>query len=54
VSALAGVKDISDGIMEYPGGFALARAVSVVGFKDSGKTRVVEALVGERSPRCSG
>jgi len=25
----------------------LARAVSVVGFKDSGKTRVVEALVGE-------
>lgn len=47
MSVLAGVKDISDGPMEYPGGFALARAVSVVGFKDSGKTRVVEALVGE-------
>ena len=47
MSVLAGVKDISDGSMEYPGGFVLARAVSVVGFKDSGKTRVVEALVGE-------
>jgi molybdopterin-guanine dinucleotide biosynthesis protein B len=41
------VKDISEVSMVYPGGFALARAVSVVGFKDSGKTRVVEALVGE-------
>jgi molybdopterin-guanine dinucleotide biosynthesis protein B len=42
-----GVKDISDGVVVYPGGFALVRAVSVVGFKDSGKTRVVEALVRE-------
>jgi molybdopterin-guanine dinucleotide biosynthesis protein B len=33
--------------MVYQGGFALTKAVSVVGFKDSGKTRVVEALVGE-------
>lgn len=41
------MKDISDGSMVYPGGIVLARAVSVVGFKDSGKTRVVEALVGE-------
>ena len=47
MSVLAGVKDISDGSMVYPGGIVLARAVSVVGFKDSGKTRVVEALVGE-------
>jgi molybdopterin-guanine dinucleotide biosynthesis protein B len=43
----SGVKDISDWVLVYPGGLALARAVSVVGFKDSGKTRVVEALVGE-------
>jgi molybdopterin-guanine dinucleotide biosynthesis protein B len=41
------VKDISDESMVYPSGIALARAVSVVDFKDSGKTRVVEALVGE-------
>jgi molybdopterin-guanine dinucleotide biosynthesis protein B len=33
--------------MVYPGGIVLARAVSVVGYKDSGKTRVLEALVGE-------
>jgi molybdopterin-guanine dinucleotide biosynthesis protein B len=45
--SVSGVKDISDGSMVYPGGMTLARAVSVVGFKDSGKTRVVEALVGE-------
>ena len=41
------MKDISDGVLVYPGRMTLIRAVSVVGFKDSGKTRVVEALVGE-------
>lgn len=51
MSVLAGVKDISDGLMDYPGGMTLTKTVSVVGFKDSGKTRVVEALVGELSDR---
>jgi len=47
----AGVKDITNLPLEVPNDMALTRMVSVVGYKDSGKTRVVEALVSELARR---
>jgi molybdopterin-guanine dinucleotide biosynthesis protein B len=51
LGSLEGGKDISDRPLEYASDMVLARVVSVVGYKDSGKTRVVEGLVGELAGR---
>lgn len=45
------MKDITNLPLEIPSDMALTRMVSVVGYKDSGKTRVVEALVAELAGR---
>lgn len=41
------MKDITNHPMKYPGNMTVTKAVAVVGFKNSGKTQVVESLVKE-------
>ena len=50
MSVPAGVKDISDGVLEYPGGFALA----VVGFRVSGEARALGLLSSFKGGRSGG
>ena len=52
MSVPAGVKDISDGVLEYPGGFALA--VAVVGFRGSGEARALGLLSSFKGGRSGG